>query len=228
MRIAARRNGSRIIEEDGVRCFLIEGDDRCALIDTGMNIKNIKEVIGDLTDKPVIVLNTHADRDHVGGNAMFLEAYVSVHEIACYRKNNKDTKLNALYHGDVIDLGNRKLEVIDIPGHTPGSIGFYDERESILISGDPIQKNGRVFMFGEHRDLETYVHGLERLNRRKEDFKEIWPSHGDLPLDSSSIEACLNDVKDLLEGKLEYSEEERFGNRVRAYKGKDNIYLTDN
>lgn len=227
MNIIRKNDDTWIIEDDGVRCFVLEGKEKAALIDTGMHIDNIKDVVNELTDKDVILLNTHADRDHVGNNKQFDEVYISVHELAYYAKDNEIKSVIPLYGGDIIDLGERKLEVIDIPGHTPGSIGFYDLNNMILICGDPIQKNGRVFMFGEHRNLYAYVSSLERLNIRKDDFRQLWPSHSDLPVDNDQIEACRKDVEDIIAGKVSYTVEERFGKTIRAYKGKENIYLVD-
>jgi len=216
-----------IIEDGGVRCFLLEGEEKAALIDTGMTVKNILPTITRLTDKEVLCLNTHADRDHIGSNTVFDTVCIGIHELQHYAENGFDQKVVPLYEDDVIDLGDRRLRVIDLSGHTPGSIGFLDERNRVLISGDPIQRNGRVFMFGAQRSLIGYVCSLERLEKRKEGFDEIWPSHGDLPLDPSLIEICKNDVEDLLEGKLSYEPLKIHDSSVRAYQGKANIYLCD-
>ena len=48
MEIIKKDNNTWIIEDSGVRCFLLEGNDKAALIDTGMNIDNIKEVVSSL------------------------------------------------------------------------------------------------------------------------------------------------------------------------------------
>ena len=61
------------------------------------------------------------------------------------------------FEGDIIDLGERKLEVIHVPGHTPGSITLLDREERCLIGGDPVQIDGEIYMFGLHRDMEAYV-----------------------------------------------------------------------
>ena len=172
MEVIKKNEKTWIIEDSGVRCFLLEGKDKAALIDTGMNIENIKEVVSSLTDKEVILLNTHADRDHIGGNSSFDTVHIGVHEMAFYSQSGLKNNVVALFDGDIIDLGERKIEVINIPGHTPGSVGFYDINNKVLISGDPIQRNGRVFMFGPQRNLCAYVYGLDRLNKRKDDFNE--------------------------------------------------------
>ena len=59
------------IENDGVRFFLLTGRERALLIDTGMTAPNAREIAASLTDLPMALLNTHADRDHISGNAAF-------------------------------------------------------------------------------------------------------------------------------------------------------------
>jgi glyoxylase-like metal-dependent hydrolase (beta-lactamase superfamily II) len=63
------------IYEDGqfeeVISYLVIGDERTALIDTGNGIGDIKSLVDMLTDKPVIVINTHTHVDHIGGNNQF-------------------------------------------------------------------------------------------------------------------------------------------------------------
>ena len=227
MDIIQKDDHTWIIEDSGVRCFVLEGEEYTALIDTGMMIEDIRSIVKGLSDKPIRLLNTHADRDHIGCNSQFDTVCLGIHELQHYRLNHVDQKLIPLYEGDVIDLGNRKLIVYDLSGHTPGSIAFYDENNEVLISGDPIQKDGRVFMFGEQRSLAGYVKSLERLLECKPAIREIWPSHAELPLDDSYIEKCLEDGKGLLQGKLKYEVCDMFGRKVRACQGRYNIYLCD-
>lgn len=54
-----------------VNAFLVEGEERAALIDTGTGIGNLYEVVRELTDKPLIILITHAHFDHDGGIKQF-------------------------------------------------------------------------------------------------------------------------------------------------------------
>ena len=56
------------IENSGVRMFLLEGTERALLIDSGMIITNAKEIAEGLTQLPIQLINTHADRDHIAGN----------------------------------------------------------------------------------------------------------------------------------------------------------------
>lgn len=62
--------------EDGVHMFLLEGRDRTLLIDTGTGGENIRKCVRKLTNKPLIVLNTHGHYDHMGGNYLFEKVYL--------------------------------------------------------------------------------------------------------------------------------------------------------
>ena len=53
------------IEDGGVRFFLLAGHDKALLIDSGMNLPNAREIAEGLTDLPLAIINTHADRDHI-------------------------------------------------------------------------------------------------------------------------------------------------------------------
>src|ERR1700745_1558553 len=56
-------------------CYLITGNKSALLFDTGMGISDLKEVVGQLTQLPIIVLNSHTHDDHVGDNWQFATVY---------------------------------------------------------------------------------------------------------------------------------------------------------
>ena len=190
------------IEEDGVRSFLFVGTDRAVLIDSGFGTGNLKELVGSLTDLPVILVNTHADGDHLGCNNLFDKAYMHPAEFDRYHKSGRE-QLTAvpLWEGDVIDLGNRRFEVILIPGHTPGSIVLLDEENRFLIGGDSIQA-GMIYMFGAGRDISAYILSMEMMSQMKQRFDTDYPSHGPFPVDSDIINALVSGAKQLQDGKI--------------------------
>ena len=68
------------IEDAGVRFYLFCGNQKAALIDTGMNCPDAKQIAEGLTNLPLILINTHADPDHISGNSAFCEFYMSPNE----------------------------------------------------------------------------------------------------------------------------------------------------
>ena len=65
------------IEENGVRAFLITGSERALLIDSGFGTGNIREIVDNMTKLPLILANTHTDRDHIGCNC-FLKRHTCI------------------------------------------------------------------------------------------------------------------------------------------------------
>ena len=110
------------IEDNGVRFFLLTGTERALLIDTGMNAQNVREIAAQWTSLPLSLLNTHADRDHIGNNEQFESFYMHPSEEPLYRRSGKPGTIIPVTEGDTIDLGGRELKIIELPGHTPGCI----------------------------------------------------------------------------------------------------------
>ena len=204
------------IEDQGVRFFLLQGKDKALLIDSGMTTVDARQIVEQLTDKEILLVNTHADRDHIAGNGGFERFYMHPDEEENYRANKGTGELLPVREGYVFDLGERTLEVVEIFGHTPGSIGLIDNENKVLISGDPIQQ-GTIFMFGRFRDLAAYVQGLEHLQTYKSRFQEIWPSHGVLPIATEMIEYDKQCALAILNGEAEGEKMEVHGRMVTRY-----------
>ena len=205
------------IEDGGVRLFLLAGSEKALLIDSGMNLHTAREVAAELTSLPLSLLNTHADRDHIGSNEEFESFYMHPAEEPVYRRSGKPGTVLPVLDGDVIDLGERELEIIHLPGHTPGSIAVLDRNSRALFSGDPIQQNGHVFMFGDHRNLEDYAASLGHLESFADRFDEIWPSHGDCPISPDLIGRLRDGARDILAGKIAGRPTDFHGNRIVVY-----------
>lgn len=205
------------IEDDGVRLFLLAGTERALLIDSGMNLNNARDVAAGLTDLPLSLLNTHADRDHIGSNEQFESFYMHPAEEPVYRRSGKPGTIIPVRDGDSLDLGGRELRIIHLPGHTPGSIAVLDVRNRVLISGDPIQEHGHIFMFGEHRSMEDYIASLGRLEGFAGQFDEIWPSHADIPVSPAVIPKLRDGARAILDGAIRGQQAKRFGQSFFAY-----------
>lgn len=66
--------------------------------------------------------------------------------------------------GDVLDLGNRILEVLHTPGHSPGGISLWEAKTQTLFSGDIIY-DGPLIEDAYHSNLDDYAKSLERLRK---------------------------------------------------------------
>lgn len=205
------------IEDGGVRMFLLVGNEKALLIDSGMNTHDARDIAVTLTDLPVSLLNTHADIDHIGSNEQFGTFYMHPADEEQYRRSGKQGTIIPVREGDRIELGGRTLEIIHLPGHTAGSIAVLDIDARVLISGDPIQQHGRIFMFGDNRDIHEYIRSLEHLGEYTDRFDEIWPSHADIPVSPDVIKKLHDGAQDMIDGKIRGKEAELFGNKIMIY-----------
>ena len=189
------------IENGGVRCFFIEGDDRAMLVDTGFGNGDLRSLVQSLTKLPIFVVNTHADGDHTGCNHQFQEIWMHPAEFDYYaQKGNTCDNLHPLWEGDTLSLGKWNFEVLLIPGHTPGSIALLDREHEILISGDSVQ-TGTIYLFGPGRNLPSYIASLHKLEQIRDSVREILPSHGQIPVSPNTISKLLEVAPKLLAGE---------------------------
>lgn len=141
-----------------VNSFVLYDDSgECLLIDPGYYEQKEKEsllrFISENQLKPVQVLNTHCHVDHILGNKFVMEQYkipLSVHEedefllnrasqmgeIFGFKGVSSPPVDNYLKEGDIIRFGKSEINVIHTPGHSPGSVSFYNEQDAFVIAGD--------------------------------------------------------------------------------------------
>ncbi len=67
-----------------------------------------------------------------------------------------------LADGDVVDLGDRRFEVLHLPGHSPGGIALWEAASGILFSGDTVY-DGPLIDDAYHSDIDDYIRSMERL-----------------------------------------------------------------
>jgi glyoxylase-like metal-dependent hydrolase (beta-lactamase superfamily II) len=179
--------GDYRIEENGVRCFLFAGRENALLIDSGFGSGDLRALVRTLTDLPILLVNTHADGDHIGCNGQFDSVRMHPGDFdRCREQGGDPSRYAPLGEGDVIDLGVRRFEVLHIPGHTPGSVALFDVEHRLLISGDSVQA-GTIWMFGGGRDLDAYLRSLEKLQALAGRFDTVYPSHGPFPVSAGLL-----------------------------------------
>lgn len=83
-------------------------------------------------------------------------------DVATYRVEPvSPTRL--LEEGDEFDLGDRRLTVLHLPGHTPGEIGLWEAETGTLFSGDCVYESGILLDELPESNVEDYVGSMRRL-----------------------------------------------------------------
>ncbi|MER3465485.1 MAG: MBL fold hydrolase [Chitinophagaceae bacterium] len=129
----------------------------CCIIDPGCYFASEEKELVDFIEgnelKPVYLLNTHCHLDHVFGNKLLYEKYGLLLHIHKNEEqmlklapssghmyglpfDNYEGELKFLEEGDIVTLGEEELHVLLTPGHSPGSICFYNKEGKFIISGD--------------------------------------------------------------------------------------------
>ena len=196
------------------------------LIDTGLGFFSIKPLVESLTSGPVRVLLTHTHWDHIGGlrdypdfavheaerdlrhpplplskralrmvateeNAELPEGF----DLDAYEAYIAEPK-RVLHDGDRVKVGNRTLEVIHTPGHSPGGVCYFEPERGYLFSGDLIY--GACLYAQFHTcDLGQYEESMHRI-AALEGVTRILPGHDsmDIGVDlSEQIVAAFDDLK---------------------------------
>ena len=194
-------NGTFRFQSGGVNMYLVVGMEKALLIDTG-NPGNISpEDVKAITDLPLLVVNTHAHPDHSGSNSAFEKVYIHEADLEDGKMYSRgDVELIPIKEGYVFDLGGKKLEVIEVCGHTPGSICLLDAQDKLLFGGDTA--NTETWAFISDVPLETYKKNMERLYKRKDKYNRILPGHNEV-LPVSFIGDLITCADEILSGKAE-------------------------
>lgn len=87
------------------------------------------------------------------------------------------TLTSTVDEGDVLDLGDRGLSVLHLPGHTPGSIGLWDEERAMLFSGDAVYAEEPIVDTAPTSNVRDYVRTMNRLLGLRVDV--VHSGHGD-------------------------------------------------
>ncbi|WP_440896733.1 MBL fold metallo-hydrolase [Amphibacillus sp. Q70] len=221
-------------------CYLVEGNNQAALIDTGLHVIEMKSIVEKLTDKETVILSTHGHIDHVSNHYQFDKIYLNGKDDAIYdlAYNSelratllrgwfmskgvessefekaplkeyliKQTQLppkkdyEELSEKQIIELGNRSLEVIETPGHTVGSVSFLDSKFKRLFIGDTICEDGVLLHFKESTSVATYLESLKKLINRKDEFDELYAGPQLVSLPTSIIEDFIGCAELIIDNK---------------------------
>jgi len=142
-----------------------------------------------------LILNTHCHIDHVLGNDFVkdkynvplllhkieeaplraVKNYAPVYGFEGYREAEPDRFVDV---ADLISFGNTRWKILFLPGHSPGHIGFYDDREKIIFSGDVLFAGsiGRTDLPGGN--FEILIKSIHQQLFTLPDQVVVYPGHG--------------------------------------------------
>ncbi len=220
---------TRIKAPCGEMMYLLEGEEKAALIDSGTGYGSLLAVVRRLTDKPVILLLTHGHIDHAMGTGEFSQVWMSPRDLDIYRLHSSaafrqaelknapgggadvpemrpaadPNRLRPLAEGDVFDLGGVSLEAFACPGHTPGSMVFLCREERVLFSGDAFSNSTLILGFG-CLTVEEYLESLLALIPKLGDsFDRVFEAHSTGELPKGILLGVAEVCRDVLLGKSE-------------------------
>jgi len=149
---------------DNCTLYLVEGNQKAMLIDTGTKIDKLDTVISFITKKPLVVVITHAHGDHAGNIKFFKEIWMHPADTVLLSKRYKG-KVNFVNDGDIFDLGGTQIEVSHMPAHTPGSIVFLDRKAGNCYSGDAFGSNHVWLQLKPLSPMQTYVNSCLKMEK---------------------------------------------------------------
>lgn len=155
--------------------YIIEGKDKTILLDAGTKIDNLDKIVAGITKNPIILIATHVHPDHTGSAInYFPEIWINAADMVNVPMFMADYKgkINYLEDGQVFDLGDRRIEVIFTPGHTPGSASFFEmDGRKWGYSGDAFGSGNLLLttnfstLLATTTRIEAYMkrHGIEKM-----------------------------------------------------------------
>ncbi len=172
--------------------YIDEETGKAAVIDPGAEGERIIFALDSFS--PEVILATHGHLDHIG-QVGFLRREL---DIPFYMNKRDEFLINNdifpgfsemidaypcpkpdkyISEGDIIKIGNSQLKVIETPGHTPGGVCFFDEKNKVLIAGDTLFRGsvGRTDLPGGNS--EELMKSLKRLMELPEDTV-VYCGHG--------------------------------------------------
>jgi glyoxylase-like metal-dependent hydrolase (beta-lactamase superfamily II) len=221
--------------------YLIVGEDRAILFDSGPGERDISPVVEALTSLPVTAAFSHAHFDHIGNHDRFES--VALVDVPSLRERVQDGIFQPTFAqyadfgrpefavtewwapGGIIELGGRRLEVILSPGHTPESIVLHDHERKQLFTGDFIYP-GELFAFNPGADLRAYMETTRRLLVRTRVDDTLLGAHESPRLPRYALVQLERILRSILDGKADWERAWYLVLPLRRYADEDVSILT--
>ncbi len=179
---------------------LYDESGECVIVDPGCLSTQEEKVLSDFISAnsliPTKVLLTHSHIDHIFGLKYVVDKYkipiVGHPHDAFFLAQAKDYALQfgitlsdnpplideSCLHGDIVSFGETKLQVIHVPGHSPGGVAFYSKENNCLVCGDILfhQSIGRSDLPGGN--YEMLISGIKDRLLTLPPGVNVYPGHG--------------------------------------------------
>lgn len=193
----------------GVNCYIVgdEASREVLVIDPGGHAREIGQTLENLRVRVRGIVLTHAHFDHVmgvealkratGAPLMVGEKEKPVFESVASQGEMFGLAVPPLPYperwlgeGDIVEAGNVKLHVLEVPGHSPGSIALYDAEDAVVFVGDVLMRGtvGRTDFPGcSHAEL---LHSIREKLYALPDGTKVYSGHG--PITTIGEEKLMN------------------------------------
>lgn len=194
------------LQIEQVLSYLIVGNERALLLDTGTGAVGIRAVVETLTELPLAVIDSHSHWDHIGNNREFDKIAIHRAEASELARQYRPDEIAEFFGeaallgplpsgrtiesiaigpsiptrlldgGERFDLGGRVMTILHTPGHAPGLISLLDEENGVLFSTDAAYP-GPLYAYESDTDFDAYIRSLSLLADLALSLRFVHPSH---------------------------------------------------
>jgi hydroxyacylglutathione hydrolase len=196
--------------------YVIKGQTRAILVDSGSGTRDIAFVADKVTKKPMTVVASHVHYDHIGSHAAFQQvAMADLPELRARVEHNHYTPTmgSSLYPwrqgfevtewwkpGDVIELGGRRISVVHTPGHSSDSITLVDREAGYAFVGDLLY-GGDLDAWLPGADLEAWLESTRTLLRDFPEIRRVFGAHEKGSMTREDLVALEATLAAIVEGR---------------------------
>jgi len=213
--------------------YVLKGEKRAILFDSGSGTRDIRFIAGNVTRKPLTAVASHVHYDHIGSHAAF--DHVAMADLPELRERIDENRyypqlassllpmLGSFYvtewwrPGEKIDIGGRVLEVMHIPGHAPDAIALIDRDRGQAFVGDHVYP-GELYAFLPGSDLVAYRDSTRKLLEVPE-IRTVLCAHIGAALPRDALVTLEEALTAIIEKRVQGSRVWWLGGLVARYPG---------
>jgi len=177
-------------------CYVVTAGGACWIVDAGFSPKSMLDYVRDQGVTPELIVLTHAHVDHIGGLGQVQRAYpeapILIHEAEAAFATDPMLNLSAalseqivapeptrlLQAGEVLSLAGHDFEVRHTPGHSPGGIALYCQKQGVALVGDALFAGGIGRTDFPTSDHATLIKAIKTQLMSLPDETRVLPGHG--------------------------------------------------